>query len=86
MANTEEIGDIDAFLTDAAWTICLTYHTVLKASPGAAIIGWDILLTLPSLLTGTKFETTGNAKLTSTQNVKIAHTMIGTSKLVIKYV
>ncbi len=26
-----------------AWTICSTYHTVLKASPGAAIFGEDML-------------------------------------------
>ena len=30
-------------------------------------------------------ETTGNAKQTLTQNVKITHVMIGTTKLVIKY-
>jgi hypothetical protein len=30
-------------------------------------------------------ETTGNAKLTTTQNIKIAHAMIGITKLVIKY-
>ena len=41
--------------------------------------------TSPSLLTGTKLENTGNAKQTLTQNVKIAHVVIGTTKLVIKY-
>ncbi len=30
-------------------------------------------------------ETTGNAKQTLTQNVKIAHVVTGTTKLVIKY-
>ena len=30
-------------------------------------------------------ENTGNAKQTLTQNVKIAHVVIGTTKLVIKY-
>ena len=30
-------------------------------------------------------ETIGNAKQTLTQNVKITHVMIGTTKLVIKY-
>ncbi len=29
--------DVDIFLDNAAWAICSTYHTVLKASPGAAI-------------------------------------------------
>jgi hypothetical protein len=36
MTSTVEPSDIDAFLTDAAWTIRSTYHTVLKAAPGAA--------------------------------------------------
>ncbi len=34
---------IDVFLDNAAWAICSTYHTVLKASPGAAIFGQDML-------------------------------------------
>ena len=42
MANTVATSDIDAFLTDAAWA-CSTYHTVLKAYPGAAIFGRDIV-------------------------------------------
>ena len=33
MANTVVTSDIDAFLTDAAWVICSTYHTVLNTSP-----------------------------------------------------
>jgi hypothetical protein len=39
MAETVKPSDIDVFLSDAAWAICSTYHTVLKASPGAAIFG-----------------------------------------------
>ena len=34
MTNAVETSDIDAFLIDAVWAICSTYHTVLKASPG----------------------------------------------------
>ncbi len=30
-------------LDNTAWAICSTYHTVLKASPGAAILGRDML-------------------------------------------
>ena len=37
MAKSVKTSDIDVFLSDAAWAICSTYHTVLKASPGAAI-------------------------------------------------
>jgi hypothetical protein len=39
MAETVKSSDIDVFLSAAAWAICSTYHTVLKASPGAAIFG-----------------------------------------------
>ena len=44
-----------------------------------------MLFDILSLLTGAKLETTGNAKQTLTQNVKIAHTVIGTTQLVMKY-
>ncbi len=43
MANSVTPDDVDAFLDNAAWAICSTYHTVLKASPGAAIFRWDML-------------------------------------------
>ena len=36
-------SDINAILTNASWAIRSTYHTVLKASPGAAIFGQDML-------------------------------------------
>ncbi len=39
MAESVKDSDIDVFLSDAAWAVCSTYHTVLKASPGAAIFG-----------------------------------------------
>jgi hypothetical protein len=47
MANTVVTNDIDAFLPEAAWAIHITYHTVLKASPGAAIFGQDMLFDIP---------------------------------------
>jgi hypothetical protein len=43
MANSVAASDINAFLTNAAWTICSTYHTILKASPSAVILCWDML-------------------------------------------
>ena len=49
MANTVVTSDIDVFLTDTAEAISSTYHTVLKASPGAAIFGWDMLFDIPFL-------------------------------------
>jgi hypothetical protein len=39
MAKSTNASDIDIFLADAAWAICSTHHTVLKASPGAVIFG-----------------------------------------------
>jgi hypothetical protein len=39
MAKSVNGSDINIFLADAAWAICSTHHTVLKASPGAAIFG-----------------------------------------------
>ncbi len=47
MAKTVKPSDIDVFLSDAAWAVCSAYHTVLKASPGVAIFGWDILFDIP---------------------------------------
>jgi hypothetical protein len=35
MAESVKASDIDVFLSDTAWAVCSTYHTVLKASPGA---------------------------------------------------
>jgi hypothetical protein len=43
MADSVTPDDVNIFLDNTAWAICSTYHTVLKASPGAAIFGRDIL-------------------------------------------
>jgi hypothetical protein len=43
MADSVSPDDVDVFLDNAAWAICSTYHTVLKASPSAAIFGRDML-------------------------------------------
>ncbi len=47
MAEMVKASDIDVFLSDAAWAVHSTYHTVLKASPGAAIFGRDMLFDIP---------------------------------------
>jgi transposase InsO family protein len=49
MADTVTPEDVDNFLTDAAWAIRSTYHTVLKSTPGAAIFGRDMLFDIPFL-------------------------------------
>jgi hypothetical protein len=47
MAESVKASNIDVFLSGAAWAVCSTYHTVLKASPGATIFGQDILFDIP---------------------------------------
>ncbi len=47
MAKTITPDDVNVFLDNAAWAICSTYHAVLKAFPGAAIFGHDMLFDIP---------------------------------------
>ena len=49
MADTINESDRADFLTNAAWAVRSTCHTVLKTSPGAAIFGRDILFDIPFL-------------------------------------
>jgi hypothetical protein len=42
------------FLNNVAWAVCSTYHTVLKATPGEAIFGWDMLFDIPFIADWTK--------------------------------
>jgi hypothetical protein len=43
MAELVNASNINIFFADAAWAIRSTHHTVLKASPGAAIFRRDVL-------------------------------------------
>jgi hypothetical protein len=47
LADSVTPDDVNVFLDNVAWAICSTYHMVLKASPGAAIFGRDMLLDIP---------------------------------------
>ncbi len=47
MSTSVAPSDIAMFLTNVAWVISSTYRTVLKASPGAAIFGRDVLFDIP---------------------------------------
>ena len=85
MATSVAPSDIATFLTNAAWAIRSTYHTVLKASPDAAIFGRDMSFDIHYQLTGTRQETTGNAKLILTCNMKTIHAQIMITKWVEKY-
>jgi hypothetical protein len=46
-ADSVTPDDVNVFLDKAAWAIRSTYHRVLKASPGAAIFGQDMLFDIP---------------------------------------
>jgi hypothetical protein len=43
VAKSVTPNDVDVFLDNAAWAICSTYCIVLKASPGVAIFGCNML-------------------------------------------
>jgi hypothetical protein len=47
MAEIVTLNEVNVFLDNAAWAICSIYHTVLKASPGAAIFGCNMLFDIP---------------------------------------
>jgi hypothetical protein len=47
ITKSVKASDINIFLSDAAWAIRSTSHTVLKASPGAAMFGQDMLFDIP---------------------------------------
>jgi hypothetical protein len=46
MADSVTPDDVDVFLDNTAWAICSTYHTVLKAFPGAAVFGSNMLFNI----------------------------------------
>jgi hypothetical protein len=47
VAATVTASNLDIFLSNTARAVCSTYHTVLRASPGAAIFGQDMLFGIP---------------------------------------
>jgi hypothetical protein len=49
MVNSVTPHGVDVFLGNPVWVICFSYHTVLKASPGAAIFGCYMLFNIPSM-------------------------------------
>ena len=60
MADTINESDIADFLTNAAWAIRSTYHTVLKNSPGVLIFGREMLFDVPFLADWQKIQTKTN--------------------------
>ncbi len=85
MADSVTASDIDTFLTNASWAIRSTYHKVLKASPGAAIFGRDMLCDIPYIADWNKIgvhrqcQTDLNTAPENLQRVDMI------TKLVIKY-
>jgi hypothetical protein len=56
IAETITPDEVNVFLDNVAWAICSTYHTVLKASPGATIFGRDMLFDIPFIADWNKIE------------------------------
>jgi hypothetical protein len=56
MAKLVKARDIDIILSNVAWAIHSTYHTVLNGSPGSAIFGQDILVDIPLITDWQKIE------------------------------
>jgi hypothetical protein len=63
------------FLTDVAWIIYSSYHTVPKASPEVTSIGWNMVFKI-------SFINTGNTKQIATHLMKHAYEFIWIAKLV----
>ncbi len=83
MANIVEPSDISDFFMDAEWTICSTYHTVLKASSCTAIFGRDMLFDIPFLVNRDKIGQRQCQTNLHTQHENRSH--VGIIKWVTKY-
>jgi hypothetical protein len=85
MAKTITPDDVNVFVDNAAWAICSTYHTVLKASPGAAIFGRNMLFDILFIANWNKMEIIGNDKPILTRHTKTASELIMITKLAIRF-
>ena len=56
MHDTKLPEDVINFLAKTSWAICSNYHTALKASPGAAIFGRDMLFDILYIADWTKIR------------------------------
>jgi hypothetical protein len=72
MAELVKASDIDVFLSDATWAVCSTYHTVLKASPGAAIFGRDMLFDIPFTADWHKISSAAEIRLARSMDLLVA--------------
>ena len=83
MADSVAPSDIDTILTYVSWAIRSTYHTVLKASPGAAIFGRDMLFDIPFIADWKKIGE--HRQLLTDRNTKTRDGLIMITKLDRKY-
>ncbi len=86
MADSVTPNDVDVFLDNSAWAICFTYHTVLKASPGAAVFGRDVLFDIPFIANWNKIlEITGSTRLILAQHTRTTNMSTMITKLVTEF-
>ncbi len=85
MADSVDPADIDTFIDNAAWAICSTYHTVLKALPGAAIFGWDMLFDIPFVADWKQIGDYWQNRTDRSNKRKKKNVLTMITKLVIKY-
>jgi hypothetical protein len=85
MANTITPDDVNVFLDNTAWAICSTYHTVLKASPGAAIFGHDTLFDILFIADWNKIGDYRQRQTNLIRHAKIASKSIMIKKLAIRF-
>jgi hypothetical protein len=84
MADSVYPADIDFLIDNAVWAICSTYHTVLKASPGAAIFGQDMLFDIPFVADWNKIGDYRQSQ-TDRSNKREINVLTTITKSVIKY-
>ena len=66
------VSDIDKFQANASWAICSTYHTVLKASPGAVIFWCNMLFNIPYIADWNKI---GDRSICVSSSLKVEDTI-----------
>jgi hypothetical protein len=85
MAKTITPDDVNVFLDNAAWAICSTYQTVLKASLGMAIFGQDMLFDIPFIANWNKIGDYRQCQTNLSTARKIASELTLITKLAIRF-
>jgi hypothetical protein len=85
MADSVDPADIDTFIDNAAWAICSTYYTVLKASPGATIFGQDMLFDILFVADWKQIGDYKQNQIDCSNKREITDVLTMITKLVIKY-